>query len=448
MAPSPGSTGSVDLPDYDEKVDFQELAMQDPDFNVHLDARTGKVDWRDPKALQYNYIRWIHALIDTTSSTYNDRYDPSRQVRGLDIGVGASCIYPLLAVSTRENWYMHGTDIDPKNFDYASKNVDANALSEKIKLHFSSDGSAAAAAILPLDALGVDTLDFTMSNPPFYASADEMLASAKVKALPPSAICTGAEVEMICPGGDRGFVLRMVEESVALGGRVQWYTSMFGKLGSVYEVLARLKQIGVVNWAVAVLRSTTKTKRWAIAWSFGDLRPRNDVARSNEEHIPQALMPLPTAQTIHIPDRTLQVSADLLNATMSGLEISWNWDATTMTGVGTAASNVWSRAARRQLKRKRDGDDSNATASEPQKTADGKAQRDATGADSSKAEETKRAKEIALAFKVTLVKDGMDVRWLRGKDFVIFESFCGMLKRAMRPAAAQPRRGDAEEQQR
>lgn len=166
---------------------------------------------------------------------------------------------------------MHGTDIDEKNFSYAKKNVDTNKLTSNITLH----ASTLEGPILPLSLLGVNTLDFTMSNPPFYSSTEELLASSKAKALPPHAICTGAEVEMICPGGDLGFVLRVVEESVVLRTKVQWYTSMFGKLGSVYEVLARLKEIGVTNWAVTSLRNTTKTQRWALAWSFGDLRPRN-----------------------------------------------------------------------------------------------------------------------------------------------------------------------------
>lgn len=47
-------------------------------------------------------------------------------------------------------------------------------------------------------------------------------------------------------------------------------------------------------------------------------------------------------------------------------------------------------------------------------------------------EEEEEEEEVALAFSIS-VKDGeVEVRWLRGKDSVIFESFCGMLKRACR----------------
>ena len=102
-----------------------------------------------------------------------------------------------------------------------------------------------------------------------------MESSYESKSQPPSSICTGAPVEMITPGGDAGFVLRMIDESLVLREKVKWYSSMLGKLGSVHVVVARLKEVGVGNWAVALLRAGRKTRRWTVAWSFGDWRPRN-----------------------------------------------------------------------------------------------------------------------------------------------------------------------------
>jgi 23S rRNA (adenine1618-N6)-methyltransferase len=80
---------------------------------------------------------------------------------------------------------------------------------------------------------------------------------------------------MICPGGDAGFVLRMVEESRQLKDTVRWYTSMLGKLSSVHQVIDRLKEIGINNWAVTLLRAGNKTRRWAVGWSYGNRRPSN-----------------------------------------------------------------------------------------------------------------------------------------------------------------------------
>jgi 23S rRNA (adenine1618-N6)-methyltransferase len=40
------------LPNYEEDVDFQELAMTDPDFAKFFHDADGHVDFQDPKALQ------------------------------------------------------------------------------------------------------------------------------------------------------------------------------------------------------------------------------------------------------------------------------------------------------------------------------------------------------------------------------------------------------------
>jgi hypothetical protein len=47
-------------------------------------------------------------------------------------GTGASCIYPLLG-ATMNGWYFLATEVDDICFDYATKNVEQNNLSELIK---------------------------------------------------------------------------------------------------------------------------------------------------------------------------------------------------------------------------------------------------------------------------------------------------------------------------
>jgi 23S rRNA (adenine1618-N6)-methyltransferase len=166
---------------------------------------------------------------------------------------------------------MVGTDIDAQSFSYANQNIERNGLTSRVrtKLNTAED------ALISPKAFDLDKLDFVMCNPPFYSSAEDMTASSAGKSDSPSAVCTGAEVEMICLGGDAGFVLRMVEESRELKDTVRWYTSMLGKLSSVHQVVDRLKEIGINNWAVTLLRAGNKTRRWAVGWSYGDRRPSN-----------------------------------------------------------------------------------------------------------------------------------------------------------------------------
>lgn len=78
---------------------------------------------------------------------------------------------------------------------------------------------------------------------------------------------------MVTTGGEIAFVTRMIEESLELRERVQWYTSMLGKLSSVSVLVEKLMEYGNHNYAVTEFVQGNKTKRWAIAWSWADLRP-------------------------------------------------------------------------------------------------------------------------------------------------------------------------------
>jgi len=104
-----------------------------------------------------------------------------------------------------------------------------------------------------------------MCNPPFYSSREEIEKSTTEKEFSPFAVCTGADTEMITPGGESAFVRQIVAESLIyrakcrcvlvsgdfvfggangyLDGR--WFTSMVGKLSSLTDVVNSLRENGV-----------------------------------------------------------------------------------------------------------------------------------------------------------------------------------------------------------
>jgi 23S rRNA (adenine1618-N6)-methyltransferase len=99
-----------------------------------------------------------------------------------------------------------------------------------------------------------------------------------------------------------------------------------------------------------------------------------------------------------------------LNEAIGKLDLQWRFKQSQMVGVGFAARNVWSRAARRRMSKSHEQD-------------------------SDKMDED-TDDEPALGFRVQVIhadryKSDVDVmvRWLQGSDSVLFESFCGMLKR-------------------
>jgi 23S rRNA (adenine1618-N6)-methyltransferase len=138
-----------------------------------------------------------------------------------------------------------------------------------------------------------------MCNPPFYESKTEMLTSAAAKQRPPFTACTGSENEMVTPGGEIAFVSRMIDESLILQDRVQWYTSMLGKFSSLPTLVQKLRDRGVDNYAVTEFIQGSKTRRWGIAWSFDDLRPSMTVARGVSS-LQKSILPFPSEYVINV----------------------------------------------------------------------------------------------------------------------------------------------------
>jgi 23S rRNA (adenine1618-N6)-methyltransferase len=267
--------------------------------------------------------------------------------------------------------------------------------------------------------LTANSIDFSMCNPPFYESKADMLSSAASKQRPPFTACTGSEIEMVTPGGEIAFVSRMIADSLILQDRVQWYTSMLGKFSSLAVLIQKLKDHGIGNYAVTEFVQGNKTRRWGIAWSHDDLRPSMNVARGVSS-LPKAALPFPSEYAITVSTARISQSeytkfgqfkgilapnlASNLNDTLSQLPMQWIWKAQILTGVGFTEKDVWSRSARRL-------------------------------AASTRRMDTDDDPEMTLGFKIHLRnEDGntkLIIRWLKGQDSVLFESFCGMVKRKL-----------------
>ncbi|KAI4277985.1 MAG: hypothetical protein LQ337_001368 [Flavoplaca oasis] len=300
-------------------------------------------------------------------------------------------------------------DIDEKNLSFARQNILANNLKTRIRPFLTDPNDP----LIPLDKLGLKSINFTICNPPFYSSPADLLSSAAAKSRPPHSTCTGSPIEMVTPGGEVAFVTRIIEESQHLKQRCQWYTSMLGKYSSLGLIVEELKKKGVVNWAVKEFVQGGKTRRWGVGWSWDMRRPREDIARGVSSSIPKHLLPFPSEFKFEIPTTSIDLVGSKICAIIEGLDLMWRYRAQVSTGVGFARANVWSRAARRQQKRE---------------AADGEKL-----VESEDGEE--EVEEAALGFKIQLARESegiaISIRWLQGFDCVLFESFCGVVKRQM-----------------
>lgn len=197
-----------------------------------------------------------------------DLFAPGAKLRGLDVGVGANCIYPLIGVSSY-GWTFVGSDISADALASSTAIVEKNHLEGSIELRLQKDPKKIFSGIIRPG----ERFDFTLCNPPFHASEEEALqgTNRKWKNLKRGAAGKlnfgGKSNELWCDGGERGFVLRMIEESAAFASSVTWFTSLISKEANVFPLEKRLKGLHCPRVMVIPMSMGQKKSR-ILAWSF------------------------------------------------------------------------------------------------------------------------------------------------------------------------------------
>ncbi len=212
---------------------------------------------------------YIHYLADLLISNDN-------KIKGLDIGVGANMIYPLIGI--REyNWQFVGVDIDQTALKNAQKILDTNTLSESVSLRLQSDRNNIFKGIIKED----DYFDFTMCNPPFHASLEDAKAGSQrklnnlakkanqplTKSKNPKLNFGGQAAELYCDGGEIKFIKRMIEESVEFKNHCRWFTTLVSKASHLPSIYNALKNINVREIRTVEMAQGQKHSRF-VAWSF------------------------------------------------------------------------------------------------------------------------------------------------------------------------------------
>ncbi|VDB92841.1 Bgt-4205 [Blumeria graminis f. sp. tritici] len=99
------------------------------DFGLHLSLPQDRLC--PPRV---SYIVWIQGLLDSSNDSCRGTNISSRHIIGLDVGTGASCIYPLLGSTMRSNWQFIATEVDEKSLEFARANIELNNLESRIRL--------------------------------------------------------------------------------------------------------------------------------------------------------------------------------------------------------------------------------------------------------------------------------------------------------------------------
>lgn len=194
------------------------------------------------------------------------QYAAPGPLRALDIGTGHVAVYALLLHKLRPEAYVVGSELEPTSLAHAREQAARNSI---------APAAVEIKGVPPDNSLlghlkDQDSWSFTMCNPPFFASLAEAEEARLAKATPASAAPTCAPNEQVTRGGEELFVGQMIDESVAYGDKVGWFTSLVGRYASLGPLVKHVLT-KTTNYAVISLRQGN-TARWVLAWSFSPYR--------------------------------------------------------------------------------------------------------------------------------------------------------------------------------
>jgi 23S rRNA (adenine1618-N6)-methyltransferase len=216
-------------------------------------------------------VDYIHYLADLLAQSNNGIIPKGETVQGLDIGIGANCIYPILGNAVY-GWSFVGTDIDEKAIQNCKKIIEKNPkLIDAISLQLQTEPRFIFKNIMESE----DKFAFTICNPPFHNSKEEAtkVALRKVNNLSTNKTTTptlnfgGQNAELWCPGGELGFITQMIYESAKYPMHCLWYTTLVSKQAHLNSLYKTLNKVNAANISTIDMAQGQKTSR-ILAWTF------------------------------------------------------------------------------------------------------------------------------------------------------------------------------------
>lgn len=226
-------------------------------------------------------VDYIHYLADLLATDNNQEIPRGRLIKALDIGTGASLVYPL--TGQREyGWDFTGVDVDAAALKSATQICDLNAL--KITLRRQTEPKNIFRGVIEAN----DAFHVTMCNPPFHSSIEQANKGAQRKwtnlgkGRSTKLNFGGQNAELWCPGGEIKFVARMVEQSNEFAEQCLWFTSLVSKKDNLQPLYRILEKAKVADFKVVEMAQGQKTSRF-IAWTYVKKNQRSLFANSVEE---------------------------------------------------------------------------------------------------------------------------------------------------------------------
>jgi len=284
-----------------ERYDFKQLIKSCPELDqfVKLNAyKNESIDFFNPQAVKmlntallkhfYNIDSWdvpqgylcppipgradyIHHIADLLNIDKKEILRNGIQIRCLDIGVGASCIYPIIG-NMEYGWTFVGSDTDPTAIHSANKIIDQNpSLKGKIELRLQSNPRNIFQGIIRKE----ECFDMTICNPPFHKSLAEAqegtlrkLRNLKQKKVTKPTLNFGGQCnELWCKGGEAQFAHDMIFQSKEFAASCFWFSTLISKQSNLDGIYKTLKRVNAVKVKTIPMGQGNKISR-IVAWTF------------------------------------------------------------------------------------------------------------------------------------------------------------------------------------
>lgn len=292
-----------------ERYDLTALVTSFPDLKKHIVINKGgeeSVDFAKPaavkslnKAILHHYYgiknwdfsdknlcppipgraEYIHHIADLLAEDNGDKIPKGDKITCLDVGTGASCIYPILGV-VEYGWKFIASDIDTQSISSSKNIVNANpALKGKIICKVQKNPNNVFYDIIGKE----EKVDLTICNPPFHATkaAANKGTQRKVKNLTgkdvktPERNFSGISTELIYDGGEYGFIQNMIRESKKFAKNCYWFSTLVSKqsnLKAFYKSLEKFEAAEVKTIPMGIGNKSTRI----IAWTFLDKEEKKE----------------------------------------------------------------------------------------------------------------------------------------------------------------------------
>lgn len=284
-----------------EPYDLNALVLTEPDLALHIKPNkhgADSVDFADSRAVKllnkailnqyYGIKNWdfpdenlcppipgradyLHHMADLLTQSNFGTPPNAANITVFDVGVGASCIYPVLGIA-EYGWSFIGSDIDPKSVESAQKIIAANdQLKDKAEIRLQKDAKNIFKGVINQN----EQIDFTMCNPPFHALAEDAEKGTRRKIRNLTGKTTvktelnfsGVNTELIYPGGEIAFIRNMISESKDFGKNCFWFSTLISKESNLKKIYKLLGEAEIFHVKTIPMGTGNKSSR-IVAWTF------------------------------------------------------------------------------------------------------------------------------------------------------------------------------------